>query len=181
VKGLQQFGIDILKLSNKQHIYEFDSGDSFFENFEQSLLQKGNFKVNLILDKTETMLQLDFQINGWVELLCDRTLEPFEHPISIKQKLILKYGVENKELTDEIEMIAQDTQRINVAQYIYEYIGLSLPMKKLHPRLREQPIAEENEEGVLVYSSAAPENKPTESLDEPLIDPRWEALKKLME
>jgi uncharacterized metal-binding protein YceD (DUF177 family) len=185
VKELQKYDIDIFKLSDKQHVYTFESGDSFFELFEHSLLHKGQLHTQLVLDKSPTMLQLHFHIAGSVELTCDRTLEPFDYPLEIDRQLILKFGEENKELTDEIEIITRDTQRINVAQYIFEFIGLSLPMKKLHPRLANEKMEVETEESVLVYSSAAPgdtEASPSNAEDEDSsIDPRWQALKKLKE
>jgi uncharacterized metal-binding protein YceD (DUF177 family) len=184
VKELQKYDIDIFKLSDKQHVYTFESDDTFFALFEQGLVKKGEFKTRLLLDKSPTMLVLQFQTDGWVELICDRTLEPFQHPIQISQQLIMKYGEENKELTDEIEIITRDTQRINVAHYIFEFIGLSLPMKKLHPSLHNKPAEVETEEGILVYRSEESagadetENAPDEDTK---IDPRWQALRKLKE
>jgi uncharacterized metal-binding protein YceD (DUF177 family) len=184
VKELQKYDIDIFKLSDKQHVYSFESDDSFFALFEQGLLKKGHFQTQLLLDKSPTMIVLQFQMDGWVELICDRTLEPFQHPIQIKQQLILKYGEENKELTDEIEIITRDTQRINVAHYIFEFIGLSLPMKKLHPSLKDEPAEVETDEGILVYrSDSSTDTDGTEATadEETKIDPRWQALKKLKE
>ena len=184
MKELQKYDLDIFKLSDKQHVYTFKSDDSFFALFEQGLLKKGTFQTRLILDKSPTMLVLRFQIEGWVELICDRTLEPFRHPIQISQQLIMKYGEENKELTDEIEIITRDTQRINVAHYIFEFIGLSLPMKKLHPSLQDQPAEAETEEGILVYrSERSTDAEATEAAsdEDPKMDPRWQALRKLKE
>ena len=177
MKEIQKYNIDIFKLGDKQHRYEFESGDSFFADFEQDLLQKGHFRTELLLDKSATLLHLHFRVAGSVELVCDRSLEPFDHPVEINQSLILKYGEENRELTDEIEVIARDTPRINVAQYIFEYIGLSLPMKKIHPSLRDQPVEYETEEALLIYRSGdAPENAEE---GPSAIDPRWQALQKL--
>ena len=184
MKELQKYDLDIYKISDKQHVYSFESDDSFFSLFEQGLLNKGQFQTRLILDKSPTMLVLQFQIDGWVELICDRSLEPFQHPIQINQQLILKYGEENKELTDEIEIITRDIQRINVGHYIFEFIGLSLPMKKLHPSLKEEPAEVETEDGILVYrSESSPDAEETETApdEEAKIDPRWQALRKLKE
>jgi uncharacterized metal-binding protein YceD (DUF177 family) len=177
LKDLKAYTIEILNLSNKRHEYEFESGSSFFDNFEQSLIQKGTFTAKLILDKSETMIQLSFHITGSVELICDRTLESFDYPLTIDQKLILKYGEEDEELTDEIEIISRHTQQVNVAQYIYEFIGLAIPMKKLHPRLAQSEL-QENEEGILVYSSGEAAGEDTEQTDE-AVDPRFNILKKL--
>lgn len=178
MKDLKQFDIDILNLSNKKHEFEFTGDDSFFALFGQSLIQQGNFKTKLTIDKSETMLQLFFRIAGLIELVCDRTLENFDYPIDLEQKLILKYGEENQELTDEIEIISRDTQRINVAQYIYEFIGLAIPMKKIHPRLAGETYTE-SEDGILVYSSQPGAGLDSITEEEENMDPRWQALKKL--
>jgi len=123
---------------------------------------------------------LQFHIIGSVELICDRTVEPFDYPLDIEQKLILKYGEENEELTDEIEIISRHTQQINLAQYVYEFIGLAIPMKKLHPKCAQGDYPE-NEEGILVYSSqtAVQEEEDKGDSSEEATDPRFNILKKL--
>ena len=84
------------------------------------------------------------------------------------------YGEEDMEIDDEIEMISRNRQGINVGQYIYEFIGTAIPMKKLHPRYNK---GEENNEEQLIYSSA--NDRSAAEDDRGGIDPRWEALKKL--
>ena len=39
-----------------------------------------------------------------------------------------------KRASDDLLQITTDTQNINVAQHLFDYIGLAVPMKKLHPR-----------------------------------------------
>jgi uncharacterized metal-binding protein YceD (DUF177 family) len=178
LRGLAPFDIDIYNLSPKRHEYVFESGSAFFQNFEQSLIEEGTFTANVTIDKSETMLQLFFHIKGSIVLVCDRTLENFDYPIDIQQKLILKFGDENAELTDEIEIIPRETQRINVSQYIYEYIGLAIPMKKLHPRCANETY-EETEESIVVYRSQPSPEENEAASEEEAIDPRWNILKNL--
>ncbi|NJO02762.1 MAG: DUF177 domain-containing protein [Bacteroidia bacterium] len=138
------------------------------------------------LEKSDTMIQLHFHIKGSTELVCDRSLEPFEYPINLDQNLILKFGTHSEALTEEIEVISRNTIEINVAQPIYEFIGLAIPYKKLHPRF--QSAFEEVEEDDLivesqwVYSSddkpSAADTDPNPNQEENL-DPRWQILKKL--
>lgn len=163
------FNIDIYKLSFKKHEYQFEWDDSLFTIEENSLVQKGHGECELILDKSETMITLDFKISGNVELTCDRSLELFDQAIKLNEHLILKLGDENVELSDDIIMIHRDTQQLNIAEYLYQYINLSLPMKRLHPDL----IDEEDEGVVFVTETRAEENNNNED------DPRWAALKKL--
>jgi len=168
VDTLRAFDIDIYKLSNKEHLFEFVFSDSFFEHFDNSPVEKGSGDVTLNLTKTATMMELFFRINGQITLICDRSLEPFKFPLGISRKIILKYGDSEEELSDEIAMIHWETQRINVAQYIYEFIGLEIPMKKLHPKYED-----DNPEDEVIYTSAEDEENNTD------VDPRWEVLKKL--
>lgn len=158
-----------------------ESGDAFFEELEQDLIEHGNFKTHVVLNRSATMIQLNFETKGSVILTCDRSLEPFEEPIDLNGRIILKFGDHNEELTDEIEIINRNTPRINVARYIFEFIALTLPFKKIHPDLRTEDdnldSIEDEEEGILVYSSGDIED--LESTEEEKIDPRWEALKKL--
>jgi len=178
VNELKKYDIAIFGLENKAHEYVFESGDAFFAAMEQQLIQRGQFRTRLVLDKSSTMIRLDFHIQGQVELICDRSLEPFEEPIDVTERLFLKFADEAGELTDEIELIPWDTQQINVARYIFDFIGLSLPMKKLHPRFRTEEDEDEEEEGKVVYRSGPEETDESDS-PEPPIDPRWEALRRL--
>jgi uncharacterized metal-binding protein YceD (DUF177 family) len=79
--------------------------------------------------------------------------------------------------------IVPETQYINVAQHLYDYIGLAIPMKKLHPRFVEEDQEREDDpeaEGLLIYStgSEGEEDEDDDDEDGPL-DPRFAALKKL--
>ena len=102
VKALTQYDIDIYGLKEKQYVYDFESRSEFFEELEQELIENGHFKTHLTLDKSATMLILNFHIVGNVELVCDRSLETFEEPLDIQERLILKYGDHNEQLSDEI-------------------------------------------------------------------------------
>jgi uncharacterized metal-binding protein YceD (DUF177 family) len=178
VKELSKYNIDIYGLEDKQYDYDMESGDAFFEELDQDIIEKGHFKTHIELNKSATMIQLRFHTEGTVGLICDRSLEPFEEAFVSDEKIILKFGDHNEELTDEIEIISRNTNRINLARYIFEFIALSLPFKKIHPSLRDDEEEAGDEEVILVYSSESEEAQQEES-EEEKIDPRWEALKKL--
>jgi len=169
---LDGFNIDIYKLADGRHNYQFEIGNSFFEAIEDSLLQKGSGLVNVELNKNDSFIKLNFKIEVSVELSCDRSLDLFDFPIKTDQQMIFKYGEEEQEIDDEVVVITRGKQRINVAQYIYEFIGVEIPMKKLHPRYEE--AASDDDE--LVYTSKTPKN---ESSEEKPTDPRWDKLKGL--
>lgn len=179
MKPFKLYDIDILALKEKTHRYEYKIDDTFFQLFEGGLIEHGNCNVTLDLEKSSAVLTLNFSITGTLELTCDRTLESFMEPIHLQERVFYKFGEEEKELADDVMVIPHGTATINVAHHIYDFIALSVPMKKLHPRFRsneDENIEDEAEETLLIYSSPAEEASEEVQEDEP-IDERWKILK----
>jgi uncharacterized metal-binding protein YceD (DUF177 family) len=173
------YGINIVGLSNSVHHFDYDFGDEFFRQYGTLLIEKGSFHADVELNKHETFIEVDFKIKGTATLICDRSLEPFEYPIKNSHKVVFKYGDQDEELTDEIVMIHRDTVTLELGQYLYEFIALDVPLKKLHPRFKnEDESDDEASEGKIVYSSGGDDSTEDDSGDEN-IDPRWNILKKL--
>jgi uncharacterized protein len=170
---LKDFSVNILGLSQKIHHFSFHLDDAFFGAYQNPLCTSGNCEAHLALDKHETFIDAQFQIRGTVDLVCDRSLEPFAFPIALNEKIIFKYGEEEGELSDEIVIITRDRVGINIGQYLHEFITLAIPMKRLHPRFDEE-VDDFTTEGQVVYTSFGAEEDPEKAMD-----PRWEQLKKV--
>ncbi|MFT6828455.1 MAG: hypothetical protein ACJAZV_001748 [Roseivirga sp.] len=178
MKVLRKYEIQIYKLSNGSHDFEFDLDKEFFDLFENEIVNMGKLHAKVSLEKSETMIQTHFDITGTVELGCDRSLDLFDYPIDFERTFIYKLGDVTNELSDEAMVIPRDTQKLNVASIMFEFIGLEIPMKKLHPRYAEEDDEGNEDEVLLIYSSE--ENDQTEDQEnEEMIDPRWASLKKL--
>lgn len=175
MKSLRRFDIHIFKLSIGEHQYSFEIDETFFESFESDLVSKGKLQAEVLLQKSERMIEMHFDIAGSIELECDRSLDKFDYPLKFEKRMIFKFGETEEELSDEVMVIPMDAQLINVADLIFEFIGIEIPMKKLHPRFEEE---ESDEEGELIYSSGEEAEQESEENQEN-VDPRWEALKQL--
>lgn len=165
---MKAFRINIVGLSNKIHEFDFQVDKSFFIEFNSELIEDAELEVKVRLDKHETFLDAEFKISGKVSMTCDRSLEQFEEPLLIEGRILFKYASQTEEISDDIMHIAHDTDTIDLSQYIYDMIGTSMPMKRLHPRFRNE---DDSEEGSIVYSSG--------STEDVAVDPRWEKLKSL--
>lgn len=175
MKAFRQYDIHIYKLALGHHDYRFEIKDEFFELFENELVDKGNLVIDVSLTKTETMIEMVLHIQGAVELECDRSLDYFDYPVDSHRKMIYRLGEETQELSDELMVIPKESQTINIASLLFEFIGLEVPMKKLHPRFQTEE--EGDEEFLEIYSSVTETEE--EQNQEEQVDPRWEALKKL--
>jgi uncharacterized metal-binding protein YceD (DUF177 family) len=176
VKKESQFDLNLAKLAPKTHHFEFELGPDFFALFEQPLVHEGALHADVELIKTELLLTLNFHIEGTVRLVCDRTLEEFDQPLDIEEQLLVRFGSENKELDDNVLQITPDAQVLPLAQHLYDYIGLALPMKKLHPRFQNEPDENPDAPTKLIFSTRPADDAPDD--DEPA-DPRWAALRNL--
>lgn len=176
MKKDHQYDLPIFRLALGQHQFDYELGPEFFELFQPSLVSEGRLHAHVNLDKTERLLTLDFHITGTVRLTCDRSLDEFDQPLDIDEQLLVRFGDEPKELDDNVLQITPDTQTLPLAQHLYDYIGLALPMKKLHPRFQNEADDNPDAPTKLIFSTRAADEAPDE--DEPA-DPRWAALKNL--
>ena len=173
-----QFDLPIARLSLKTHKFAFELGRAFFEQFDPTgeFIADGDLHANVTLIKTERVITIDSHITGTVRLTCDRSLDEYDHPLDVENKLLVRYSDEAKELDDDVLQITPDTLELNIAQHLYDYIGLALPMKKLHPRFQNEADDDPDATTKLIFSTRPVGEGPDD--DEPA-DPRWAALKNL--
>ncbi|WP_235299067.1 YceD family protein [Portibacter marinus] len=110
------------------HEYKFQVDSIFFKDYESKTIEKGNFDIVVVMDKKESMLDLEFQIEGAYEAPCDRCLADISIPVVSKQRILVKFDDFGKEDTDEVIYIGTDETNLNVADLIYEFVSISLPM-----------------------------------------------------
>ena len=115
------------------------------------------------------MLVLYFDIKGSVNVMCDRCLDQFDQPVNGEERLIVKFGDSYYEESDEVVVIPETEYKLNVSQYIYEFINLLLPIKRVHPN-DKQGVSKCNPEFV---------NRLEGAKDDEMTDHRWDALKML--
>ena len=177
LKPLKQFSIPFTGLKIGKHQFDFEIDNSFFDAFEYSLVKKGDLKVDVELDKQETMLILQIHIAGTIKLDCDKCLAEFDAPLDIAERQIVKFAEDELESDDlEIIVLSKKENSIDIAEILYEFITVSVPYIK---------ICEQNGNGVQcdremierLENLSNPEHHEEENTTGD--DPRWEALKKL--
>lgn len=115
-----------------KHLFEYEVNNLFFDQFPEGEIKHGNLNVSAELDKHSTMLELNINIEGMVEVACDRCLEPVIIPLIFAGRLIVKYGEIVDTENDELWIINENENELSLAQYIYESICLSLPIQRYH-------------------------------------------------
>lgn len=129
---LKHYSIPWKGLKNGAHHFDFEVDDRFFKAFEESGILGGNAKVSVNMEKSATMLMLDFSITGTVTVECDRCLEDLALPVDYSGALKVKFSDEIEDYDGEVMWINPADGELQLGQYIYESILLSLPYQKIH-------------------------------------------------
>lgn len=163
---LKQFIIQFRGLNEGVHQYNYQVDKKFFEHFECTEISNGNIKVDVELNRQERMLIFDFNIDGWVEVACDRCLDGFEQDVAGREKLIVRFGEDWLEESDDVLVIPDGEYEFDISNFLYEYIMLLLPMQCIHP---------DDENGITTCNPDMV-NRLDDHPEDTEPDPRWDAL-----
>jgi uncharacterized protein len=170
------YAIRISGLGEGDHDFSFELDRQFFALFEHPEIDHGNVLAEVRLEKKQGVIALHFSLKGEVEVECDRCLERFMIGISTGQTIFVKMGDTPGEIEDDVLMIGRDDHEIEVGQYMYEFIMLALPYQKVHPDDAQgnstcDPEMLKQLEAYRLREADQKENS----------DPRWDALKDIIE
>ena len=132
-KKKQRLLIPFSGLKEGKHEFDFSIDAGFFEQFEQSLIEKAKVQIDIDFEKKRNLLELDIRFQGEVESTCDRCSDPMEISISNEDYLIVKFG--DEESTDEhIIYISDGAYELDISEQIYQMVNLALPAKIEHEK-----------------------------------------------
>ncbi len=159
-----------------RYVYDYALDNSFFKTFENEELKDGNVDFEVHLERKERMLLFTFSFHGTVKTTCDRCLGEMEIPVEGEDTLCVKFSDTETSDDENVAILPESAFQIDLAQWMYEYVAVRLPMQHVHPEGECDPemlkfISDESGEG-----DPDKENQPSTGE----IDPRWEALKQLL-
>lgn len=178
MKALKGYTIQFVGLKEGEHTFTYEIDRSFFDYFDFEDFNAAELLVTLNFIKKSTLMQLDFRVEGSVNVNCDVTNEPYDEPIEGEFELIVKFGEEYNNDNEEILIIPHGEYEINVDHYIYELIVLTVPNKKVHPGVKDGTLKSDILDKLKELSVSGEQSKDKEENIE--TDPRWDSLKKLL-
>lgn len=179
MKALKPFNIAFVGLPTGKHEFTFSLDDDFFACFDGSEVSSAKIEGKLILLKKNNMMDLLFHVTGEILLECDRCLEPLWYPLEVEKTLYVKFGDHREEQSDEVVIIPTTESHFDVSQYFYEFVVLSVPLKKVHGdnKTKEQ-CNRDILEKLQQYMPGKEKDSDDKSTDRPA-DSRWDALKNM--
>jgi len=166
------FTIPVSSLKEGLYCFDFEIGNGFFEQYEESEIKEGKLKATVKAEKRSSLTDVSVAIEGVVNIMCDRCLGVLSYPVNCENRLVIKSGRIHDESDPDVIVLLPEEHEFDLNHYFYEYICLSLPIQKIHPddengnstcdpdmliKIQEHTLTDENES-----------------------DPRWDELKNLV-
>lgn len=165
MKKLSEFDIVYTGLNLGHHRFEYQLDRTFFEHFEYLEINEGQFDVIVELEKQETLLTLQFDLQGQVKLACDRCGSPLSLKVNFNDVIYFKFG-EGESTDESVILISPTDYRINISTLLAEFAQLSLPFRRVH-------LADQCDKEALKTL------EDLKKVDKNDVDPCWDALLKL--
>lgn len=174
----KEYNIVFSGLKLGTHSFEYEIDDSFLETlFDYNDAPGLTAHIDVELTKQNTMLELNFEMKGKLPVLCDLSGKPFVQELNNSFELVVKFGESYNDDDDEILILPHGEYELNIAQYLYELVVLSMPSKYVHPDIAKGEMDEETQALLEKYMPEGSDEQPDND-DE--VDPRWSKLKDLL-
>lgn len=115
--GSKQNIIALDRLEVGHYEYDFQIDDAFFQALEKTEVLGGKVTVSALLDLREKDLDLRMKMEGTVQVICDRCLDPMDEPVDV----------------DEEVEADEDAKELDLNWLAYELISINLPLVHRHP------------------------------------------------
>ena len=171
MKQSKEYVVPFRGLKLGKHQFKYVVEKAFFETYQYDDFIDSNVEVLLDFNKQGTIFELLFTIDGTVLLNCDVSGEEYNQPVKGTLNLLVKFGDEYNYDNEDILIIPQNEDELDVSQFIYELIILSVPVKRIHPGVLD---------GTLKSKALDKLREMKEKVKEKTIDPRWDKLKELI-
>ena len=167
-----KYNVNLKGLKASALLMEFDLDNAFFADIDGEDFQKGTVKAVVTVKKNREIFDFSFALNGTVVVPCDRCLDDLEIEVATENTLRVKFGEDYIDEGDVVVVPEQDGD-INIAWYLYEFIVLALPMKRVHApgKCNQEMMGKLNK-----HTASANEDYEGEAQE---IDPRWAGLKNI--
>ena len=176
MKSTNEYLIPFIGLKIGKHQFEYQINKKFFEEFGFDEFESCDIKAIVVFEKKATMLELGFKHKGTVNATCDVSGEQFDMPVKGNIKLVVQFGDVFNNDNEELLILPVGEHQLDIKQYIYEMIALSIPLKRVHPGVKGGTLKTEALDKL--NENLVKENKEEKKEEE--IDPRWDKLKQLL-
>jgi len=132
----REFEIAFVGLKPGIHEYQYEVDKKFFANYSPTDFTDCQASIRCTLEKNTSFMMLKFEIGGSVNVICDRCGNTLGMDLWDEFNMVIKQ-VENPDEMNENEedpdiiYISRTESHLRLADWIYEFVSLSIPMQRM--------------------------------------------------
>lgn len=136
----REFVILVKGLPAGRHDMSFRVDKELFTRFGNNQVHDASVNVELKLFKGTEIIEIESFIKGDLVVECDRCLEELTLPVETKATLVVKFERGDNDIdSDEVIVLDPADGELDMSQFLYDYICLSLPIKRVHEQGKCNP------------------------------------------
>ncbi|GAB3353669.1 hypothetical protein GCM10027566_14140 [Arachidicoccus ginsenosidivorans] len=117
------------------HDFEYKVDDRFFEHYGPQDFENCQAEIKVKLEKTTSLILLKFDISGTVDVQCDRCANTISKELWDEFDVVVKMVDEPDQMNEQEEdpdifYIGYQESHLHLADWIYEFVNLSIPTQR---------------------------------------------------
>lgn len=131
----REYEIAFVGLKPGIHEFNYQVTDKFFEDYGEQDFKNIAVNVRLKLEKNSSFMILRFETGGSADVICDRCSNELPLQLLDEFTVTVKMAEEPEVMNEQEEdpdvyYIARSESHVNVKDWIYEFVCLSIPVHK---------------------------------------------------
>lgn|SRR5690348_910668 len=132
----RRFDIAFVGLKPGTHEFNYLVDEKFFAEYGDTDFSHCNAEVKVFLEKNTSFMRLKFDIAGTVNVVCDRCGNNLPLDLWDEFDMVVKQVENPDEMNDseedpDIYYISRTESHLHLADWIYEFVLLSIPMQRM--------------------------------------------------
>lgn len=132
----REYDIAFVGLKPGIHVFEYRVDDKFFAPFGEQDFTNCTANIKLTLEKNTGFMQLQFDVDGNTNVLCDRCGNTLNKQLWDEFTIIVKVTEDPDKMNEEEEdpdvyYIGRGESHLHVADWLFEFVNLAVPFQKM--------------------------------------------------
>lgn len=132
----REYEIAFVGLRPGIHVYEYRIENKFFVSYGKQDFENCIANIKLSLEKNTGFMQLKFDVDGNVDVSCDRCGNTLPMQLWDEFNIIVKMvddpdTMNEQEEDPDVYYLGRGESHLHLADWIYEFINLSIPLQKM--------------------------------------------------
>lgn len=134
-ENTQDIIIPLKGLQKGAHSFEYAIDGKFFQTFENTQIKEADCSIKAEVVRRNTLMNVSCRIGGFVVVECDRCLDDLVLKVDVERDLTVGFGnvdIDDAGDEEDVIVVSEGDDSVDISQFVYDYICLSLPIVKVH-------------------------------------------------